>query len=71
MKLLLILIFVLFINKSFAEDFFITANGSSYSEARSSATKLMVSQGLKIVGQNHTRDSNGHWTVILKVRKNY
>ena len=56
----------------YAQDAFITSSGKTYSEARNTAHKLLVSQGLKIIGQNHSIDRNGNWTLILKVRsRNY
>ena len=54
-----------------AQDALITSSGKTYSEARNIASRLITSQGLKIVGQNHTIDKNGNWTLILKVRSKY
>jgi len=49
---------------------FISGNGKNYSEARTAVSKIAMSQGMKIIGQNYYQDSNGNWTVTIKVRSN-
>jgi hypothetical protein len=69
MKILIILLIVSYTSLSFANDSFITGNGKTYGQARNSASKIVYSQGLRIVGQNHHKDNDGNWVVVLKVRK--
>jgi hypothetical protein len=47
---------------------YISGYGKSFSEARNAASKITVSQGLKIVGQNYYQTRNGDWTVTLKTK---
>jgi len=49
---------------------FISASGKNYTEARTAVSKIAMSQGMKIIGQNYYRDNNGNWTVTIKVRTN-
>lgn len=49
---------------------FISASGSSYSQARTAASKISASQGMKIIGQNYYKDKSGNWNVTLKVISN-
>jgi hypothetical protein len=69
MKTLIILITISLASLSFGNDSFITGAGQTYGQARNSASKIAYSQGLRIIGQNHHKDDNGNWTVVLKVRK--
>jgi hypothetical protein len=57
------------INKSYAYDnaSFISASGSSYSQARTAASKISMSQGMRVIGQNYYQDKSGNWNVTLKV----
>jgi hypothetical protein len=69
-----ILILVLILNNIFnniliANDSFISGSGKNYSTARNTASKVVFSQGMKIIGQNHSIDKDGNWTVTLRVRK--
>ena len=63
-----ILLFII-INKSYGYDnaLFISASGSSYSQARTAAGKISMSQGMRVIGQNYYQDKSGNWTVTLKV----
>jgi hypothetical protein len=61
-------LFLITINFSMARDVFISISADSYSNARSSASKLASSQGLYIVGQNYRVDHNNNWHVIFKLR---
>jgi hypothetical protein len=51
-----------------ANDAFISGTGSTHSEARNAASKVALFQSMKIVGQNHSIDKNGNWTITLRVR---
>jgi hypothetical protein len=68
MKILILFILFIVTSMSYSQDFFISSSGKTYSEARNSASTLIFSQGLRIVGQNHVRDSSGNWNLIFKVR---
>lgn len=68
MKILIILILNLITYSAVANDSFISATGSKYSEARTTASKIAIYQSMKIVGQYHSIDKNGNWTVVLRVR---
>ena len=48
----------------------ISGNGNNYSSARTAASKIAMSQGMKIIGQNYYQDNSGNWTVTLKVKSN-
>ena len=68
----IILFYFLFsINSLAGEQFsFISGNGNNYSSARTAASKIAMSQGMKIIGQNYYQDNSGNWTVTLKVKSN-
>jgi hypothetical protein len=50
------------------DKIYITITGDSYSETRSTASRLASSQGMKIVGQNYVIDQNKKWHVIFQLR---
>ena len=52
----------------FSGTSFISGTGASYSTARNNASKIAFSQGMKIIGQNHSIDKDGNWTIVLRVR---
>lgn len=68
MKILIVLILNLIAHSAIANDSFITGTGRKYSEARTIASKIAIHQGMKIVGQYHSIDKNGNWTVVLRIR---
>lgn len=68
MKILILLILLIITVTSYSQDLFITSSGRTYSEARNSVSKLIFSQRLRVIGQNHIKDNNGNWTLILKVK---
>lgn len=47
---------------------FITGAGNNYASARTAASKIAISQGMRIIGQNYYQDKDGNWTVTLKVK---
>jgi hypothetical protein len=67
----LILLILVLINNLYAQDAIITTSGKTHSEARNIASRLIASQNLRIVGQNHIIDRKGNWTLILTVRSKY
>lgn len=67
-KIITIIFLLGFILEARANESFITGVGTTYGEARSAATKIVSSQGLKIIGQNYNKDKNGNWMIVLKVR---
>ncbi len=67
-KIFTILFLISIVVNAYPNESFITGTGKTYGEARSFATKVVFSQGLKIIGQNYNKDKNGNWTIVLKVR---
>jgi hypothetical protein len=67
---LVILLTLIFIPVHFvnANDAFISGTGKTHGEARNAASRVAFSQSMKIVGQNHSIDKNGNWTITLRVR---
>jgi hypothetical protein len=47
---------------------YVSGYGKSFSEARTAASKITMSQGLKIVGQNYYQTRSGDWTVTLRTK---
>lgn len=63
--------FLLSINSWANEPYsFISSSGNNYSSARTAASKIAISQGMKIIGQNYYQDKSGNWNVTLKVKSN-
>lgn len=66
------LFYFLFLINCFGEEpfSFINGTGKTFGSARSSASKVAISQGMKIIGQDYYKDNNGNYNIVLKVKKN-
>jgi len=67
-KIKFLFILLATIANTYSNDSFITGVGKTYSAARTSAAHIVLDNRLRIIGQNHRKDKDGNWIVVLKVR---